>query len=325
MKKFGKVMRSTLGENWYKDQRILMILVIILISLIVTIVSPKFLGIRNIVAIFQQISVLGILTMAMALLLISGGIDLSIGNIMILSGVVISKVIMSGGNVFIAVVLGLITGVVCGFINGLIISKTKCLPLIITLGTSQIFFGASLMITGGRFMNFSGKFDFIGRTRILDVFPVMLIFLLVMVVASYILLNNTRFGRRVVAIGGNELNAYLSGINVDRYKIILYSIGGFISSIASIVFVSRLDSITATAGSGYELRALTAAIIGGITFEGGRGSIGGAFIGVLLLGIINNAMNILSVWPYAQTAISGAIIVVAVILSNLDNIRSTTK
>lgn len=325
MNKLGKVMRSTLGENWYKDQRILMILVIILISLIVTIVSPKFLGIRNIVAIFQQISVLGILTMAMALLLISGGIDLSIGNIMILSGVVISKVIMSGGNVFIAVVLGLITGVVCGFINGLIISKTKCLPLIITLGTSQIFFGASLMITGGRFMNFSGKFDFIGRTRILDVFPVMLIFLLVMVVASYILLNNTRFGRRVVAIGGNELNAYLSGINVDRYKIILYSIGGFISSIASIVFVSRLDSITATAGSGYELRALTAAIIGGITFEGGRGSIGGAFIGVLLLGIINNAMNILSVWPYAQTAISGAIIVVAVILSNLDNMRSTTK
>ncbi len=249
----------------------------------------------------------------------------SIGNIMILSGVVISKVIMGGGNVLWAVILGLLTGLVCGFINGYIISKTKCLPLIITLGTSQIFFGASLMITGGRFMNFSGKFDFIGRTKIFGVFPVMLTFLIVMVILTFCLLNYTRFGRRIVSIGGNELNAYLSGINVDRHKIILYSIGGLISAIASIVFVSRLDSITATAGSGYELRALTAAIIGGITFEGGRGTIGGAFIGVLLLGIINNAMNILSVWPYAQTAISGAIIVIAVILSNLENMRKTSN
>jgi ribose/xylose/arabinose/galactoside ABC-type transport system permease subunit len=259
--------------------------------------------------------------MAMALLLISGGIDLSIGNIMVLSGVVTSKIIMGDGSVALAIILGLLTGLLCGFINGVIIAKSRCLPLIITLGTSQIFFGASLMITGGRFMNFSRKFDFIGRTRIFDIFPVMLLFLIAMVAFAYILLNFTRFGRRIVAIGGNEKNAYLSGINIDRYKIIIYSISGVISAIASIVFVSRLDSITATAGSGYELRALTAAIIGGITFDGGRGTIGGAFIGVLLLGIINNAMNILSVWPYAQTAISGAIIVIAVILSNLENIR----
>ena len=308
-----------------KDQRVLMIIVILLITIVVTIISPEFVAIRNIVAIFQQISVLGILTMAMALLLISGGIDLSIGNIMVLSGVVTSKVLMSGGSVTVAIILGLLTGLLCGFINGVIVAKSRCLPLIITLGTSQIFFGASLMITGGRFMNFSRKFDFIGRTRILDIFPVMLIFLIVMVAFAYILLNYTRFGRRIVAIGGNEKNAYLSGINIDKYKIIIYSISGVISAIASIVFVSRLDSITATAGSGYELRALTAAIIGGITFDGGRGTIGGAFIGVLLLGIISNAMNILSVWPYAQTAISGAIIVIAVILSNLENIRKVQR
>ncbi len=308
-----------------KDQRVLMVIVILLITIVVTIISPKFVAIRNIVAILQQISVLGILTMSMSLLLISGGIDLSIGNIMVLSGVVISKVIMSGGSVSFAVILGLLTGLFCGFLNGIIIAKSKCLPLIITLGTSQIFFGASLMITGGRFMNFDRKFDFIGRTRIFDIFPVMLIFLIVMVAFAFILLNYTRFGRRIVAIGGNEKNAYLSGINIDRYKIIIYSISGVISAIASIVFVSRLDSITATAGSGYELKALTAAIIGGITFDGGRGTIGGAFIGVLLLGIISNAMNILSVWPYAQTAISGAIIVLAVILSNLENIRNIKR
>lgn len=297
-------------------------LVIIGISIIVSIINPKFIDIKNIVAIFQQISVLGILTMAMTLLLISGGIDLSIGNIMVLSGVVISKIIMNDGNIVLAVFAGLITGLMCGLINGIIISKSKCLPLIITLGTSQIFFGASLMITGGRFMNFGGRFDFIGRTKIFDIFPVMLIFLIVMVILSFILLNKTKFGRRIVAIGGNEWNAYLSGINVDKHKILIYSIGGLISAIASLVFVSRLDSITATAGGGYELRALTAAIIGGVTFEGGRGTIGGAFIGVLLMGVITNAMNILSVWPYAQTAISGGIIVVAVIISNMDRIRN---
>ncbi|MGM0432902.1 MAG: ABC transporter permease [Spirochaetota bacterium] len=313
-----------LGKNWYKDQRVLMLVVIFLITLAVSIVNIQFIEMRNIVAIFQQISVLGILTMAMAMLLISGGIDLSIGNIMILSGVVISKIIMGGGSVFVGVILGLLTGVVCGVINGIIISKSRCLPLIITLGTSQIFFGASLMITGGQFMNFRGKFDFIGRTRILDVFPVMLFFLIAMVAVAFILLNHTRFGRRLVAIGGNERNAYLSGINIVRHKIAIYAIGGLFSAIASIVFVSRLDAITATAGAGYELRALTAAIIGGITFEGGRGTIGGAFIGVFLIGIINNAMNILSVWPYAQTAISGAIIVIAVILSNLENIKKTS-
>lgn len=317
--------QNILSRINFRDQRVLMVGVILLITVVVTLIAPKFVEIRNIVAILQQVTVLGILTMAMGLLLISGGIDLSIGNIMVLSGVVISKVITGGGSITWAIVLGLLTGLICGFVNGVIIAKSRCLPLIITLGTSQIFLGASLMITGGKFMNFQKKFDFIGRSRIFDIFPVMLIFLLVMVVFAFVLLNYTRFGRRIVAIGGNERNAYLSGIPIDRYKIIIYSISGVICAVGSIVFVARLDSITATAGAGYELRALTAAIIGGITFDGGKGTIGGAFIGVLLLGIINNAMNILSVWPYAQTAISGAIIVVAVILSNLENIRRASR
>ena len=126
---------------------------------------------------------------------------------------------------------------------------------------------------------------------------------------------------RIVAIGGNEENAYLSGIRLNRYKMAVYTIGGLLAGIASIVLVSRLDSIVATAGTGYELSALTAAVIGGVTFEGGRGSIGGAFIGVILMGVIANAMTILSVDSYLQTAITGAIIVVAVILSNIGRMR----
>jgi ribose/xylose/arabinose/galactoside ABC-type transport system permease subunit len=308
-------------ETLFKNQKFALIAVILLISAGVGSVNSNFFGLNNITAIFQQISVLGILTMGMALLLISGGIDLSIGMIMALSGVVVSKIIMNGGSAPLAVLVGIVVGIACGLINGFIISKSKSMPLIITLGMGSIYFGIALIVSEGKFMNFEGKFEFISRTKLFGTFPITLLILLVMVVLAFILLNYTKFGRRIVAIGGNEENAYLSGINIDRYKIITYGIGGFIAGIASIVLVSRLDSIVATAGTGYELSALTAAVIGGVTFDGGRGSIGGAFLGVLMMGIISNAMTILSVNSYLQTAITGGIIVIAVVLSNLHKTR----
>lgn len=310
-------------EELFRNQKVVLLVVILLISAAVGSINPNFFGLMNITAIFQQISVLGILTMGMALLLISGGIDLSIGMIMALCGVVISKIIMSGGSPALAVPVGIAVGTLCGLLNGVIISKTKSMPLIITLGMGSVYFGVSLIVSEGKFMNFQGKFEFISRTKLFGLFPLTLLVLLIMLVLAFILLNYTKFGRRIVAIGGNEENAYLSGINIDAYKIITYGISGFIAGAASIVLVSRLDSIVATAGTGYELSALTAAVIGGVTFDGGRGSIGGAFLGVLMIGLISNAMTILSVNSYLQTAITGGIIVIAVILSNLHKIRKT--
>lgn len=313
--------RDTRWSGLLKNQNTLLLIVLVAIGTAVTIANPNFLKLTNIVSILQQVSVLGILTMAMALLLISGGIDLSLGMIMALSGIVISRVITDGGPVWLAVILGLAAATAAGLLNGVIISLTKTMPLIITLGMASVYFGIALLVSGGGFMNFSGAFDPIGRTRIGGIMPTTLIFLFVVVILAFILLNYTRFGRRIVAIGGNEENAYLSGIHVNRYKTVVYTIGGLFAGIASIVLVSRLDSIVATAGTGYELSALTAAVIGGVTFEGGRGSIFGAFIGVLLMGVIANAMTILSVDSYLQTAITGGIIVVAVILSNVSKIR----
>ncbi|CAH0121273.1 MULTISPECIES: ABC transporter permease [unclassified Paenibacillus] len=308
-------------ETLMKNQKFILLCVIVLVSAAVGSINSNFFSLTNIFAIFQQVSVLGILTMAMALLLISGGIDLSIGSIMALSGVVISKIMMSGGSVGVAVAAGLAVGLACGLINGLIVSKSKVMPLIITLGMGSVYFGIALIVSEGKFMNFGGQFEFIGRTKFFGIFPFTLVFLFVTVVLAFILLNYTKFGRRIVSIGGNEENAYLSGIPVDRYKIVTYGISGGIAGLASIVLVSRLDSIVATAGQGYELSALTAAIIGGVTFEGGRGTIGGAFLGVVMIGLISNAMTILSVNSYLQTAITGGIIVVAVILSNLSKLR----
>lgn len=308
-------------KRFLKDQRILLALVILLIVAVVSIINPRFIAVKNLITIFQQISVIGILTMAMSMLLIGGGIDLSIGNIMVLSGVVMARVLGDGGSVMTAVALGVLVGIACGLLNGAVIAKSKCIPLIITLGTSQVFYGLALTISGGRIMSFGGAFNAIGKTRLFDVFPVMLFVLIFMVAVSYVLMNRTRFGRRIVAIGGNEKNAFLSGIHVIKYKILIYGIAGFFCSVAAIIFSARIDSITANAGAGYETSALTAAIIGGITFDGGKGTISGAFLGCVLMGVISNAMNILQVETYIQTIITGGIIVSAVVLSNINNMK----
>jgi len=315
-------------KHLLKDQRVLLAIVIVTIVATVTAINPKFIAITNLITIFQQISVIGILTMAMGLLLISGGIDLSIGNIMVLSGVVMARIIESRdvineGTLLLVIGAGVATGIICGFLNGIVIAKSKCIPLIITLGTSQMFYGLALTISGGRIMSFKGVFDALGKTKLFSFFPVMLFVLLGMALLSFIILNYTKFGRRIVAIGGNEKNAYLSGIPIVKYKVTIYGIAGAFCAIAAIIFSSRIDSITANAGSGYETNALTAAIIGGITFEGGKGTISGAFLGCMLIGIISNAMNILQVQSYVQTVITGAIIVCAVVLSNISNIKKT--
>ena len=304
-----------------KDQRMLLLFVIFAIIACVTVINPKFITIKNIVTILGQISVIGVLTMAMSMLLISGGIDLSLGNIMALSSVVMAALLAKGQNIFIVIFCGVITGLVCGLLNGLIIAKSKCIPLIITLGTSQIFYGLSLTISKGRIMSFSGVFDVLSKTKFFGVFPAMLIVLIIMIILAYILMNRTIIGKRLMAVGGNEKNAYLCGIEIDKYKILIYSLSGIFCSVAAIVFSARIDSVTANAGLGYETSALTAAIIGGVTFEGGKGSIAGAFLGCILMGVISNAMNILQVETYIQTIITGIIIAAAVVFSNVASMR----
>ena len=309
-----------MSKAWKLDQRLLLGVVIIALVAVVGIINPKFVTLNNVMAIFQQISVLGVLTMAMSMLLISGGIDLSIGSMMTLSAVVVATVLMKGGNMAVALAAGVGIAILCGLFNGAIIAKSHCMPLIITLGTSQIFYGISLLIAGGSFLQFQNKLDFMRTIKLAGFLPLMVIFMIIVCLLVYFLLERTKFGRRIVAIGGNEKNAYLSGISVDLYKIATYGISGAIVSTAGLIFAARLNAITANAGSGYELNALVAAVIGGVTFEGGRGTVLGAFLGCLLIGIISNALDILGVDAYIKIVITGAIIVLAVVLSNIQNL-----
>ena len=330
--------RQSMKET-LRDQRSILLILIIGIAVLTGLANSNFFAMNNVLSIFQQISVTGILTMAMAMQLLNGGLDLSMGNVMVLAGCVISM-LLTGGSQYasditgngslganavvslpVAVIIGFGVAIGAGLLNGWIVAKSKCMPLIITLGMSNVYYGLALLLTGGQYLSFNLQFEPLRLLQIANVIPITLIIFIGMVIIAWMLINRTKYGRRAVAIGGNEENARLSGIKVDKYKIITYGIGGLYYGVAAILYASRLDSVTAGGGANYALTALTGAIIGGITFDGGKGTIFGAFLGVLFMGLIANAMNILNIDSYLQISISGIIVVIAVVISNLDNLR----
>lgn len=304
----------------FKRQTAYLIYVIIGISIIASILNPRFLSARNIFNIMQQISVLGILSMCMALLMISGNLDISIGNMAGLVGMIFTRMVLTGNPIIFAALTVLALSAFLGLVNGIIVSKSKTTPLIITLGMMYVFYGIALLISKGRPHSLAGQFEFLGRAKIGPIPFTIIIYLLIFGFAS-VLRKYTTYGRRINAIGGNVEAAFLSGINVDLHVISLYALSGLIVGLGGLVLASRLGMVRADSGTGYELQALAAVIIGGITFEGGRGSLFGAFLGVLLLGIMYNAMNIVGVSSYLQTIFLGAIIVIATVVSNLGKIR----
>ena len=307
--------------GFLNNQVFYLILVIILIVIIASILNPNFLTLRNVLNIMQQISILGILTMCMSLLMISGGLDISIGNMTGLIAIVFARMLLSGNGIFLGVIVALVLGTVFGFVNGVIIAKSKVTPLIITLGMNYVFLGIALIVGGGRPQAITGQFEFLGQSKIGGVVPVAIIIFIAIFVFSFLLRKYTKYGRRLNAIGGNPLAAYLSGINVDMHVISIYTLSGFIVGFAGLILVSRLGMVQADVGANFALQALAAAIIGGITFEGGKGSLVGAFFGVLLLGILNNALNIVGVSSFTQTIVLGAIIVIATVISNIGKMR----
>lgn len=312
------------GIRFIKNQNTLLIIIIIAISVIASFINPNFLTYRNISNILQQVSVLGIATMCMGLLMLAGQLDLSIGAMMGLVGVIFVKMVKAGVSVELSVLAVLAIAAFCGFVNGIIVAKSKVMPLIITLGMLYVYYGLALYISDGRPNALGDYFRFLGQSKLgpenfsipFTIIVFLLIFLLAFAMNKY-----TKYGRRLNAIGGNRLTAYLAGINVDMHIISLYVLVGLIMGLAGLVLASRLGNVRAGSGDGYELKALAAVIIGGITFEGGKGSLIGAFFGVILLGVIYNAMNIVGVSSYFQTMVLGAIIVITTVISNIGKIR----
>ncbi len=317
MHKKSAVARRT---RFFRNQTGYLVLVIVAICVVASILNPRFLSARNISNIMQQISVLGILTMCMALLMISGILDISIGSMAGLVGMVFTRMVLSGRPQGLAIVTVLALSTTLGLINGLIITKSRTTPLIITLGMMYVYYGIALIVSGGRPHSLAGQFEFLGRAKIGPI-PFTIIIYLTIFLLAYLLRRYTTYGRRINAIGGNREAAFLSGIDVDLHVVSLYAMSGLVVGLGGLVLASRLGMVRADSGTGYELQALAATIIGGITFEGGRGSLVGAFLGVLLLGIMYNAMNLVGVSSYMQTIFLGAVIVAATVIGNIGRMK----
>jgi ribose transport system permease protein len=294
-------------------------LVILLIGF--SIASPNFMQTSNMIAILQATSVNGVLAIAATLVIITGGIDLSVGTLMTFTAVMTGVVLTNLGLPLpLGVLTGIATGAFCGFISGTLVAKMKIPPFIATLGMMLILKGLSLVVSGTRpiYFNDTPGFDQISRGSLIGkVFPALpipngvLILFVVAGVAAYIL-SRTVLGRYCFALGSNEEAVRLSGVNTDRWKIAIYTLSGAIVGIGGLIIASRLNSAQPALGLGYELEAIAAVVIGGTSLSGGRGTILGTLIGALIMAVLLNGLRILSVAQEWQTVVTGAIIILAV-------------
>jgi inositol transport system permease protein len=300
-----------------------MLLILIALVIFMSILSPTFFTTGNILNIVKQMSVVGIVAIGVTLVIITTGIDLSSGSVIALVSVVVASFAHPDSYpLFVPIAIGLGLGMLTGVINGTIISKGKIAPFIVTLGMMTGARGAALLISGGRPIgNLSDSFKFIGQGDIFGIpFPIIIFAFIGLV--TYILLNRTKFGKYVYAIGGNEQAAIIAGVNVDKIKILIYGYAGLLSATAGIILTSRIASGQPTAGLMYELDAIAAAVIGGTSLAGGIGTIGGTIIGALIIGVMNNGLDLLNVSPYWQQILKGAIITVAVFIDSRKNKKS---
>ncbi len=277
--------------------------------------TDQFLSVGNLLNIARQVSVNAIIAVGMSCVILSGGIDLSVGSVMALSGTLTAGLMVAGVPAPLAIVLGLLVGLAFGVGNGFFVAYAKMPPIIVTLATMGIARGMALLYTGGYPINdLPAWFEFFGRGTVLGLQTPIMLMLAVFAIA-YVLLEHTPLGRYIYALGGNEEATRLSGVRVNRYKLLVYGISGLTSAIAGLVLTSRLMSGQPNAGIGFELDAIAAVVMGGTAITGGRGAILGTLIGAILLGVLNNGLNIMGISPYLQNIIKGVIILFAIYIS----------
>lgn len=296
-----------------------MFFILLLVAAIFTILTPNFLTTSNLINILRQVSVIGIVAAGQTLVIITAGIDLSVGSIVGLAGAVSAGVTLSTGSATLGIASGLLTGTVFGLANGFLISRLKLTPFIVTLASMTVLSGLTLIYTGGNpILVTNPVYKFIGQGYIGPIpFPV--IMLLLVYTVLYFVLKRTVHGQYIYSIGGNEKASLLSGIRVNVHKSIVYGTSGLLAGLAAIILSARLSSATPVAGTGYELDAIAAVILGGTSLFGGKGSVVGTLIGVLLLGILTSGMNLINVSPFYQNVAKGLIVLLAVLIDRIIN------
>lgn len=291
--------------------------------------ADGFLSVDNFWTVMRQISVNTCLSVGMTLVILTGGIDLSVGSILALSGAVMAGLLKSGTeletlNLYIgyqapaAVTVGILVGASLGLFNGVVITRFRVPPFVATLAMLTIARGLTKLYTGGGAITGLGDaFVTIGSGRLLGI-PNQVWIAVGIVMAATVLLKRTRFGRYVYAVGGNEEAAKLSGLNVKRIKLMVYTAAGALSAVGGLIVTSRLNSATPIAGEGFELDSIAAVVIGGTSLSGGRGSVLGTVLGALIIGVLNSGLIIMGVDPFWQTVIKGFVILLAVVIDRLN-------
>lgn len=302
--------------------------------------SDAFLSPRNLLNIVRQISVVGLIAIAVTMVIITTGIDLSSGSVLALAAVVAASLAQQPEwhdakypglvlPLIAPIVVSLLIGAACGWINGALIAGFRIPPFIATLGMMTVARGFALLYSNRPVSGLTDTYNFIGQGELFKLIPVPdqppmgipipILILAVVAIGAHVMLNNTRFGRHIYAIGGNEQAARISGLNVGRIKIGVYTIAGLLSGLAGLVLSSRIGSGQPGLGLGYELDAIAAAVIGGTSLSGGIGTIWGTIVGALIIGVLNNGLDLLNVSAYWQTIVKGSIIVAAVIIDERKN------
>jgi inositol transport system permease protein len=290
-----------------------MILALVLICAALSIAKPAFLTLPNLVNLIRQISVNGILAVGVTCVLLTGGVDLSLGSLVALTGVIAAS--FAHPRQYppaVPVLMGVLAGAACGAVNGWVITRGRVAPFVATLGMMTAARGLALVLSGGRpVSDLSTEFTWMGSSDVAGI-PVPSLIFSCVALASYLFLNNLKLGRHIYAVGGNENAARASGINVNAVKMLAYITCASLAGLAGVVLASRITTGQPNAGVGYELDAIAAAVIGGASLSGGVGGVGGTILGALLMGVINNGLDLVNVSSYYQQIVKGAIIVGAV-------------
>ena len=295
-----------------KLQRLLPFLTLVLLCIALTIATPHFLTAVNLASVARQTAVINIMALGMTLVIVSGGIDLSVGSVLAVAGLFGTMAIKDGISIPLAILIGIFAGTVCGLLNGLMITRLKIDPFIVTLGTLGAYRGFALVISKGLPVHdIPAGFSFLGDGNLLGI-PFSLWVLAVCAIAMHFLLENTKLGRYSFAIGSNRSAAFLLGVPIKNVLTAVYAIAGLLSGLAGMVEASRLMTGQPTAGLGYELEAIAAVVIGGGSLQGGAGSVIGTLIGAFIMGLLSNGSDLLGINPYWQQVTIGAVIIVAV-------------
>ncbi len=290
---------------------------------IVAINSPVFLTTKNIMNVLRQISANLFVACGMTVILIAGGIDLSVGSTIAVVGVAAASFLAMGFSVPLTVLACLAFGAFIGFVNGMIISRTKINPFIVTLSMSNVLRGLAYVYTGATTIRINDRGYINIGTGFLGPIPLPAIYIVVVLVIVYLLLNKSRMGRHIYAIGGNEKAARFSGIDVKMIRLFIYVFSGILAAVASITLSARSYSGNPTAGEGAEMDAIAAVVLGGVSMAGGSGRISGTIIGALIIGVINNGLNLMGIHSFWQMILKGVIILVAVYADYMKNAKSS--